>query len=75
MPPAVQFCANDRDAFGNFPARDRQGKQQAAVSPELPAAYSPTLRSERSMNLPENSPMSWGLQLKSHGSLFKGGTE
>src|ERR1700756_3492394 len=29
---------------------------------------------ERSMNLPTKSPMPRGLQLKSHGPLFKGGT-
>jgi hypothetical protein len=72
MPAAGRFRANDRNVFGNLSANDRRGKRQAAALPELPAAYSPTLK--RSMTLPMNSPISRGLQLKSHGSLFKGGT-
>ena len=72
MPAAGRFRANDRDVFGNFPANNRRGKFQAAASPELPAAYSQTLK--RSLNLPMKSPIPRDLQLKSHGSLLKGRT-
>jgi hypothetical protein len=73
MPAAGRLRANDRDVFGNFPANNRRGKFQAAASPELSAAYSQKLK--RSLNLPMKSPISRGLQLKSHGSLFKGRTD
>src|SRR5258706_6882446 len=68
MRPAGRFCANDPEPFGNWPARDRSRKSQAAAaSPDIPAAYPQKRRSERSMNL----RMSEGLQLKSRGFLSK----
>src|SRR5258705_11854799 len=68
MRPAGRFSANDPEPFGNWPARDRSRKSQAAAaSPDIPAAYPQKRRSERSMNL----RMSEGLQLKSRGFLSK----